>query len=112
MPETPAVIRPSAIATPSLIVIGFMGGRVSSTNLLHREALLAKELQQKYPLEVHARMFANRDGHRALKAVLELLGAEHGSVLSDEKSAPRASSSSAIVGVPLKQSLWRIASTH
>jgi pimeloyl-ACP methyl ester carboxylesterase len=81
----PAVIRPSDITTPKLIVIGFMGGRVSSTNLIHREALLAKELQQKYPLEVHARMFANRDGHRALKAVLELLGAEHGSVLSDEQ---------------------------
>jgi hypothetical protein len=53
-----------------LIVIGFMGGKVSATNLVHREAQLIGSLQKGYPLAIHAAIFANRDGALALKTVL------------------------------------------
>jgi hypothetical protein len=41
-----------------LIVIGFMGGNVHATNLIHREAQLIQSLQQGYPLAIHAAIFA------------------------------------------------------
>jgi hypothetical protein len=73
-----------------LIVIGFMGGKVSATNLVHREAQLIGSLQQDYPLAIHAAIFANRDGRAALKSVLQLLDKDKDGHLSDaEKSAAR-----------------------
>jgi len=73
-----------------LIVIGFMGGKVSATNLVHREAQLIGSLQQGYPLAIHAAIFANRDGALALKTVLQLLDADQDGHVSDaEKSAAR-----------------------
>jgi hypothetical protein len=73
-----------------LIVIGFMGGNVSPGNLLHREALVAQELQQSYPLGLHAAVFANHDAQSALHAVLQLLDINGDGRLSDtEKSAAR-----------------------
>ena len=73
-----------------LIVIGFLGGRVHATNLVHREAQLVGLLQQAYPLTIHAAIFANSDGDAALKAVLDLLDVDRNGHLSDiEKSAAR-----------------------
>lgn len=73
-----------------LIVIGFMGGRVKGGNLIHREAALAKELQEGYPLRVYAAVFANHDAKSALKTVLHLLDENRDGRLSpDEKSAAR-----------------------
>lgn len=73
-----------------LIVIGFMGGDVNANNLVHREALMAKDLRQRYPLTVHAAVFANHDGLAALKTVLQLLGKNGDSLLTPkEKSAAR-----------------------
>ena len=90
MPETPAIVRPSAHARSPLIVIGFMGGRVRSNNLVHREALLAKQLQNEYPNAMQVRMFANRDGRHAFDTVLQLLGHDKGGSLTDQqKSAAR-----------------------
>jgi pimeloyl-ACP methyl ester carboxylesterase len=75
---------------PQLIVIGFMGGRVKAGNLVHREALLAKELRESYPHRVYAAVFANHDAQRALKTVLELLDANRdGGLSAKEKSAAR-----------------------
>jgi len=65
-------LRPTQPA-PKLIVIGFMGGRVRAGNLIHREALMARDLQQRYPDAIHAAVFANHDGDRALHAVLQML---------------------------------------
>lgn len=77
-------------APPQLIVIGFMGGRVSGTNLVHNEALLAKQLRDDYPSRVYATAFANRDAHSALKIVLHLLDTDRdGSLSADEKRAAR-----------------------
>jgi len=50
-----------------LIVVGFMGGDVRASNLVHREASMARDLQRRYPQGVRALVFANRDGSAALK---------------------------------------------
>jgi len=77
-------------APGQLILIGFMGGNVSAGNLVHREAQVAKELQQSYPLSLHAAVFANHDGQNALRTVLRLLDANGDGILSaSEKSAAR-----------------------
>jgi hypothetical protein len=73
-----------------LIVIGFMGGRIKGDNFVHMEARMAKELQQHYPLAVHAAVFANHDGHVALRTVLQLLDKDRdGRLSSQEKEAAR-----------------------
>ena len=73
-----------------LIVIGFMGGNVRAGNLVHREALVARDLQQRFPLDLHAAVFANHDGQNALETVLQLLDAGgNGQPSAQEKSAAR-----------------------
>src|ERR1700722_6738748 len=62
-----------AIAPGQLIVIGFMGGDVSPGNLMHREALIAKDLQKRNPTAVYAEVFANHDGPAALHTITQLL---------------------------------------
>jgi hypothetical protein len=84
-----AAIHPSEPAR-KLIVIGFMGGNVRANDLVHREASMAKDLQQRYPLRLHAAVFANSDGHAALQTVLQLLDKDkNGCVSAAEKSAAR-----------------------
>jgi hypothetical protein len=73
-----------------LILIGFMGGNVSAGNMVHREAQVAQELQQRYPVELHAAVFANHDGESALRSVLALLDSDGtGRLSAKEKSAAR-----------------------
>jgi hypothetical protein len=77
-------------AGDKLILIGFMGGNVSAGNLAHREASIAKELQQRYPLGLHAAVFSNHDGEAALRSVLVMLGAgPDGRLSAKEKNAAR-----------------------
>jgi hypothetical protein len=77
-------------ASGQLIVIGFMGGNVSGGNLVHREALVARDLQQLYPLDIHAAVFANSDWKSALRTVLQHLDANGAGRPSDqEKNAAR-----------------------
>jgi pimeloyl-ACP methyl ester carboxylesterase len=83
-------IPPAARPPGKLIVIGFMGGNVSGGNLVHREALVAKELQQSDPLGLHAAVFSNHDGQNALRSVLHLLDANgDGQLSATEKNAAR-----------------------
>jgi hypothetical protein len=80
----------SPATSPQLIVIGFMGGRVKGSNLIHREALLAKQLQESYPFRVYAAAYANHDAKNALKVVLRLLDKNRDGHLSEqEKNAAR-----------------------
>jgi len=73
-----------------LIVIGFMGGHVHANNLLHREALMARDLERRYPNVVQAMTFANRDEPLALRAVLDMLDTgRNGSLSASEKSSAR-----------------------
>jgi pimeloyl-ACP methyl ester carboxylesterase len=77
-------------APAPLIVIGFMGGHVRAGNLVHREALLVRDLERRYPNAVRAMTFANSDKAAALHSVLSLLDTEKDGWLSDdEKSAAR-----------------------
>jgi hypothetical protein len=73
-----------------LIVIGFMGGRVRAGNLVHKEAMLASNLDRLYPNEVYATTFANRHEAEALQTVLHLLDvSKNGHLSPAEKSAAR-----------------------
>ncbi len=73
-----------------LIVVGFMGGRVHAGNLVHKEALLARNLDQQFPNTVHAMTFANHHAQDALRYVLRMLGHRKSGELSEgEKSAAR-----------------------
>ena len=73
-----------------LIVIGFMGGHIRAGNLVHREALLARDLERRYPNAVRAMTFANRDEAAALHSVLDLLDTnKDGRLNSVEKNAAR-----------------------
>jgi hypothetical protein len=86
----PAVGQIHAEVAKRLIVIGFMGGRVSGGNLVHKEALVAQALQKRYPKEVQAAVFANHDASSALKLVLKLLDEDgDGKLSAGEKSAAR-----------------------
>ena len=73
-----------------LILIGFMGGRIRGDNYFHMEARMAKEMQQRYPRGVHAAVFANHDGHLALRTLLQLLDKNSdGHLSAEEKAAAR-----------------------
>ncbi|HTW62320.1 MAG TPA: hypothetical protein VMD55_10975 [Terracidiphilus sp.] len=77
-------------APAPLIVIGFMGGHVRAGNLVHREALLCRDLDRRYPVAVQAMTFANRDEAAALHSVLHLLDTNgDGRLSSKEKNAAR-----------------------
>lgn len=77
-------------AFQQLIVIGFMGGSVRANDLVHREALMADDLQQRYPLRLHAAVFANRDSRAALETVLHLLDKDkNGCLNAGERNAAR-----------------------
>ncbi|SNT19715.1 hypothetical protein SAMN05421770_10593 [Granulicella rosea] len=80
-----------ATATPHrLIVIGFMGGRVDAANAVHRELMVAQQLQKRYPQAVHAAVFANHDEKSALRAVLTQLDDDKDGCLSaTEKTGAR-----------------------
>lgn len=79
-----------AVAPGQLIVIGFMGGNVSPSNLAHREALVARDLQKRYPTAIYAEVFANHDGPAALHTVTQLLDKnKDGCLNAGEKSSAR-----------------------
>jgi pimeloyl-ACP methyl ester carboxylesterase len=86
----PSTLSKQLMPSKQLIVIGFMGGRVHAGNLTHREALVAKDLQRRYPLALYAETFANHDWAAALATVLQLLDTNRDGCLTvAEKSAAR-----------------------
>ncbi len=68
-----------------LIVVGFLGGNIHSSDRLRKEALLARRLQETYPLQVHAGIFANCDGEAALKSILNELDTDGNGYLSNQE---------------------------
>ena len=76
--------------THSLLVIGFMGGRVSAGNLVHPEARIARLLQVGHPRSLHTLVFANHHASAALRSVLQFLDTNRDGILStEEKQAAR-----------------------
>ena len=68
--------------SPTLVVIGFVGGFVRHTNAVHREVQLATHLREDYPTGLEARIFENRFGGEAHNEVLRLLDTDHNGTLS------------------------------
>jgi len=76
------------LAASPLLVIGFVGGRVSRTNSIHQEVQFATHLREAYRL--HAEVFANHSGPLALRQILQFLDTDHdGSLSADEKRKAR-----------------------
>ncbi len=67
------------------IVIGFVGGFVASDNVKHPEVQFAAFLRHTEPSTVHAEVFANHDGAKALRRVLQLLDGNGDGVLTDSE---------------------------
>ncbi len=67
---------------PPLLVVGFLGGRVRADNMVHREASLGRDLQQRDGNSIQVLTFANHDGDLPLQAVLHLLDRDGNGKLS------------------------------
>jgi pimeloyl-ACP methyl ester carboxylesterase len=68
-------------ANRNVIVIGFVGGFVSRNDTKHPEVQFAAYLRDRYPL-IHAEVFGNHHGRKALHEVVRLLDTDHDGVLS------------------------------
>jgi hypothetical protein len=72
-------------ASAPTIVIGFVGGYVSHTNLSHMEAHLAAQIRAAYPTGVYAAAFENHRRSAAHAAILRLLDTNHDGKLSKQE---------------------------
>jgi pimeloyl-ACP methyl ester carboxylesterase len=79
-----AVPHPNPTA-PSAIVIGFVGGFVSSDNPHHGPVQLAQRIRQTVPQGTYVRVFENRRRNQAYQAVLRLLDTNRDGILSSEE---------------------------
>jgi hypothetical protein len=61
---------------PNVIIIGFVGGFVSSGDAKHPEVQFAAYLRDRYP-SIHAEVFGNHHGRRALRQLVRLLDTDH-----------------------------------
>jgi hypothetical protein len=85
-----AVIRPLSTPVPFNIVIGFVGGFVSPTDLHHGPVRLAQRIQRTAPKDTYVRVFENRRRKNAYDAVIRMLDANHDGALSlDERNRAR-----------------------
>ena len=73
------------LATPPVIVVGFMGGRVRHDNFVHSGVQLAARLRADYPSGVHVEVFENRLGKAAHEEVVRLLDTNHDGQLTPEE---------------------------
>ena len=73
-----------------VIVIGFMGGFAKSDDPKHPEVQFAQYLQEHYRSDIHAAVFGNHHGRKALQEVQRILdGNGDGSLSSDERENAR-----------------------
>jgi hypothetical protein len=80
----PAVMVPATVIDPAprnVIVIGFVGGFVSRDDVKHPEVQFAAYLRDRYPT-IHAEVFGNHHGQKALDQVVRLLDTDHDGTLS------------------------------
>jgi len=89
-PASAAETTTTLVASPEVIVIGFVGGFVRHNDTVHQEVQLAANLRKQYPNRMQVKMFENRQGRQAHREVLEMLDADRDGGLSDrEKRAAR-----------------------
>jgi len=65
----------------NVIIIGFVGGFVSRDDAKHPEVQFAAYLRDRYPT-IHAEVFGNHHGRKALHQVVRLLDTDHDGILS------------------------------
>ncbi len=83
-------ISTSALSSPRVIVIGFVGGFVRRNDTVHQEVQLAARLRDQYPTRMQVKMFENRQGRQAHHEILEMLDGDRDGALSDlEKRTAR-----------------------
>ncbi|MGD0987884.1 MAG: hypothetical protein ABR874_08740 [Candidatus Sulfotelmatobacter sp.] len=70
---------------PSNIVIGFVGGFISSDNQNHGPVKLAQRIRGSSPSGTYVRVFENRRRKQAYKLIVHLLDVDHDGVLSKEE---------------------------
>ena len=70
------------ITLSNVIVIGFVGGFVRHDDGRHPEVRFAGLLREKYPAVLHAEVFSNHNGKKALRRVLQLLDTDGNGVLT------------------------------
>jgi hypothetical protein len=79
----------TAITGPAIrkaIVIGFVGGFVKHDDPKHPEVHFAAYLRDRYPSGLHAEVFANHEGQKALREVLRILDTDgDGALTATEK---------------------------
>lgn len=76
----------ASIPVRSTIIVGFVGGFARENDLKHPEVNFAALLNKTYPSTLHAEVFANHDGDRALHWVLQLVDSnEDGIITATEK---------------------------
>ncbi len=82
--QQPSLLQTSSSATAPVrntIVIGFVGGFVSREDTKHPEVQFAAYLRDRYP-SVHAEVFGNHHGRKALHQLVSFLDTDHDGVLS------------------------------
>jgi hypothetical protein len=89
-----AVMRGAAVESGAearrVIVIGFVGGFARPDDQGHPEVQFAQYLRDRYRPDVHAEVFANHDGKKALHEVLRLLdGDGNGNPTTAQKKRAR-----------------------
>ena len=82
--------RASSSVSPSVIVIGFVGGYVRHDDRVHTEVQLVERLREEYAPSLFIQTFENHRGKEAHQAVVQLLDVDHDGKLSpDEKHNAR-----------------------
>ena len=71
----------AASTARNVIVIGFVGGFVRSDDEKHPEVQFAAYLRDRYP-SIHAEVFGNHHGEKAIQEVMRFLDADHDGILT------------------------------
>jgi hypothetical protein len=67
---------------PKLIVIGFVGGFAKRDDAKHPEVQFAAHLRIRYSSQIHAEVFSNHEGQKALREVMCLLDTDRNGTLT------------------------------
>ena len=71
--------------SPTVIVIGFVGGFVHHDDAVHQEVQLAARLRKDYPTGMEVKVFENHLWRQAHQEILQLLDSDHNGALSAEE---------------------------
>jgi hypothetical protein len=70
------------IRARNAIIVGFVGGFAQHDDLKHPEVKFASLLRENFPSSVHAEVFSNHDGDKALRSVLKLVDSDENGVIT------------------------------